>query len=46
MKRHHDHGNTYKRKHLIGASLQFSGLVHYHHDREHGSKQVDIVLKR
>ena len=23
MKRHHDHGNSYKRKHLIGAVLQF-----------------------
>ena len=33
VKRHHDHGNSYKRKHLIGAGLQFRGLVHYHRGR-------------
>jgi hypothetical protein len=31
LKRHHDHGNSYKGKHLIGAGLRFRGLVHYHH---------------
>jgi hypothetical protein len=31
VKRHHDHGNSYKEKHLIRAGFQFRGLVHYHH---------------
>ena len=26
MKRHHDQGNSYKEKHLIGAGLQYRGL--------------------
>ena len=46
VKRHHDHGNSYKGKHFIGAGLQFRGLVHYHHGRKHGGMQVDIVLER
>lgn len=25
MKRHHDHGNSEERKHLVGAGLQFRG---------------------
>ena len=33
VKRHHDHGNSHKGKHLIGAGLQFRGSVHYYHDR-------------
>lgn len=31
VKRHHDHSNSYKGKHLIGAGLQFEGLVHCYH---------------
>ena len=33
VKRHHHHDqlNCYKGRHLIGAVLQFKGLVHYHH---------------
>jgi hypothetical protein len=31
MHRYHDHGNSYKGMHLIGAGLQFRGLVHYCH---------------
>jgi hypothetical protein len=46
MKRHHDRGNSYKGKHLIGAGLQFGGLVHYHHGRRDGGTQADIVLKK
>lgn len=41
-KRHHDHGNYYKGKHLIGDDLQFG--VHYHHYRKRGSLQADMVL--
>ena len=37
MQRHHDQGNYYKRKHLIGSGLHFQTSVHYHHDRKHGS---------
>lgn len=44
-KRHHDYGNSYKRKHLIGDSLCFRGLVHYY-GRKHGGKQGDMVLDR
>ena len=36
VKRHQDHSNSYKGKHLTGAGLQFRGLVNYHHDRKHG----------
>ena len=46
MKRHHDQGNSYKGKHLIGAGLQFRGSVHYHHGRKHGSIQADMVLEK
>ena len=37
MKRHHDHGNSYKGKHLIGAGLQFRSLVCCHHGKKHGA---------
>jgi len=46
MKRHHNHSNSYKGKHLIGAGLQFRGLVCYCHGRKHVGKQADLVLKR
>jgi hypothetical protein len=46
VKRHHEHGNSYKGKHLIGAGLQFRGLVHYHHGRKHGSIQSDMMLEK
>jgi hypothetical protein len=46
VKRHHHHGNSYKGKHLIGAGLQFRGLVHYHHGGKHGDMQGDVVLER
>ena len=38
VERHHDHGITYKGKHLVGVvQLQFRGSVHYHHDEKQGS---------
>lgn len=37
MKRHSDHGNSNKRKHLTGTWLQFRGLVHHCHGRKHDS---------
>jgi hypothetical protein len=46
LKRHHDHSNSYRGKHLIGAGLQFRDVVHYHHGQKHGGTQVDLVLKR
>ena len=42
MKRHHDYSTFYTGKHLIGAGLQFKGLVHYYH----GGMQVDMVLEK
>ena len=45
-KRYHDHGNCYKGKHLIGAGLQFGGLVHYHNGEKHDSVQADMVVER
>ena len=48
MKRHHDHGSSYKGRHLTGADLQVQrfNLVHDHHDRKHGSMPEDIVLEK
>ena len=37
---------TLRRKHLIGAGLQFRGLVHYHHGRKHGGTQAGMVLEK
>jgi hypothetical protein len=45
VKRHHDHFNSDKRKHLTGVGLQFRDLVHYH-GGNHGSVQVDMVLEK
>jgi hypothetical protein len=38
VKRHHDHSNSYKEKHLIRAGLQFRGLVHYHLGGDHDDR--------
>ena len=46
VKRHHDHGNSYKGKHLTGAGLEFRGLVHDHHVRKHNSMQADMGLEK
>jgi hypothetical protein len=37
MKRHHDHGNSYKKAFNRGW-LTVSGLAHYHHGRKHGGR--------
>jgi hypothetical protein len=29
----------------LGLDYSFRGSVHYHHDRKHGSEQVDMVLE-
>ena len=44
VNRHHDHGNSSKGKHSIGAGLPFRGLVHYHQGEKHGGMQADVVL--
>ena len=46
MKRHHDHCNSYKGEHLIGAGLQFRGLVHFCHGGKHSGVQLDTVLEK
>ena len=46
VKSHHDYGNSYKGNHLIGAGLQFSGLVHYPHGGKHSGTQADVVLEK
>ena len=38
VKSHHEHSNSCKGKHLLGAGLQFRGLVHYRHGGKHGSR--------
>ena len=45
MKRHHEHSYCYKGKPLIGAGLQFRGLIYYHLVG-HGGMQEDIVLEK
>ena len=40
-----DQNNSYRGKHLIVVCLQFQSLVHYCHDREHGSTWVDTALE-
>ena len=44
VNRHHDHGNSSKGKHSIGAGLPFRGLVHYHQGEKHGGMQADVGL--
>ena len=46
VRRHHDHGDSYKGNHLIEVvAYSFRGSVHYHHGREHGGMQADVVLE-
>ena len=48
VKRHHDHGNSYKGKHFTGASLQsqrFSPLLSWW-EAWRGSLQAGIVLEK
>lgn len=44
-KRPYGHRNSYQRKHLLRACLQFTGLV-YSHGRKHGKMQTEMVLKK
>ena len=47
MKRHHDHDNSYKQRHLIDlVACTFRGLVHYQHSEEHGDRQTEMVLEK
>lgn len=51
VKRHHDHENSYKRKHVIGASLQLKGRTHggtasYHGGMHGGTAQADVALEK
>jgi hypothetical protein len=46
VKAHHDHSNSCKGKHLIGADLQYRGLVHCHQSVNHSGTQADTVLAR
>ena len=46
MKRHYDHVNSYKRKHLIGVGLQVQRFSPLLHGRKHGVMQTDMVLKK
>lgn len=45
MQRHHDQGNSYKGKYLIGAGSEFRGLFHFHHGGKHGHVQADMGLQ-
>ena len=51
VKRHHDHGNSYKGKHLIGSGLQFqrfsplsSWWGAWQHTGKHGTGEVAQFL--
>jgi hypothetical protein len=46
IKRHHDHGSSYKGKHLTGAGLQFRGLVNCQQGGKHGCVRADMVLEK
>lgn len=46
MKTYHDHGNSYKGKHLIGLAYSFKDLVHYCHRRKHGGMEADMLLEK
>jgi hypothetical protein len=45
VKRHHDHSNSYKGKHLIGADLQVQRFSPLSSWWEHGMK-ADMVLEK
>jgi hypothetical protein len=45
-KRHHDQGNSHKRKHFIGAGYSFRGLVHNHYGRKHSIVQAHKLLEK
>jgi hypothetical protein len=37
---------TLTKKTLNWLADSFTGLVHYHHGREHGAMQADVVLEK
>jgi hypothetical protein len=45
VKRHNDHGKSYKGQHLSKAGLQFRGLGHYCQGGKHGGIEPDMVLE-
>ena len=44
MKRHQDHGNSYKGKYLVGVAYSFRGLVRYCLGRKHGRHKAGREL--
>ena len=40
MRRHYENYDSYEGKHLIGADLQFRGLVRYHHGGWHAGRHA------
>lgn len=46
VKKHHDHENSYKGRHVIGAGLQFRCLGHSYGVRHGGTAQADMVLEK
>ena len=46
VKRHYDHDNSYKGKHLIGVAYSFGGLLHYLQGGKQDSMQADVVLEK
>ena len=43
VNRHHDHDNSYKEQHLIGAGLQVRRFSSLSSRREHGTVQAGVV---
>jgi hypothetical protein len=46
VKRHSDHSNSYKGKHLTGAGSQLRDLVHCHRGRKRDGTQADMALEK
>ena len=46
MKRHHELGNSYNEKYLIGDGLQFRGFGSHYQGRKHSCMQANVVLER
>ena len=46
VKRHYDHGNSYKRKIELGLTYSFRTFVHCPHGKKYGNMQADIVQEK
>ena len=46
VKRHHDHDNSDKGKHLIEVAYSFRDLVYYLHGRTHGRVQAGMLQEK